>query len=147
MKMNKLKLKKAYKLLVFLSRGDLRKQIYNLLEEHDYLNVTEIMIKVRVQQCRVSSILREGRKLGVYETRRQGKYIYYSINYSRILQVKNVLDEFFDNKKYPIDRDYNEDGHYYSHVGFKICSNCQSKFKGEDYRKSCKLCIFKNQNN
>ena len=147
MKMNKLKLKKAYKLLVFLSRGDLRKKIYNLLEEYDYLNVTEIMIKARVEQCRVSSILREGRKLGVYEKRRQGKYIFYSINYSRILQVKNVLDEFFDNKKYPIDMDYNEDGHYYSHVGFKICSNCRKKFKGNNSRKSCKICIFNCQNN
>ena len=65
MKMNKLKLKKAYKLLVFLYRGDLRKKIYNMLEEHDYLNVTEIMIKARVEQCRVSYILMEGRKLGV----------------------------------------------------------------------------------
>ncbi|TVR77841.1 MAG: transcriptional regulator [Chitinophagaceae bacterium] len=71
----------------------LRKQIIKLLEEHDRLTVTEIYVKLRLEQSVASQHLAILRRAGVVRTDRDGKYIHYSLNRPRIAEVSALVEE------------------------------------------------------
>jgi DNA-binding transcriptional ArsR family regulator len=74
----------------------LRKQMLQLLHENVRMTVTEIFIKLRLEQSVASQHLAVLRKAGMVNTERQGKFIFYSVNYQRIKQVHQVAGEIIN---------------------------------------------------
>jgi DNA-binding transcriptional ArsR family regulator len=68
----------------------LRQQIIKIINEELKLTVTEIYIKLRLEQSVASQHLAILRKAGIVLTRREGKYIFYTVNLDRI----NAIDKF-----------------------------------------------------
>lgn len=71
----------------------LRKQIMSMLEEAPKMTVTEIFIKLRIEQSVASQHLAILRKAGVLDTERDGKFIYYKINESRIAEISSLVKD------------------------------------------------------
>lgn len=71
----------------------LRQRIINLLEEHESLTVTDIYIKLRLEQSVASQHLAILRRANVVNTDRDGKYIYYSLNKDRLSQISKLVEE------------------------------------------------------
>jgi len=71
----------------------LRQQIISLLEEHQRLTVTEIYVKLRLEQSVASQHLAILRRAGVVITDRDGKYIFYSLNHDRIAEIAHLVEE------------------------------------------------------
>lgn len=71
----------------------LRQQIVHLLEENKKLTVTEIYVKLRLEQSVASQHLAILRRAGVVATDRDGKYIFYSLNYPRIGEISGLVDQ------------------------------------------------------
>ena len=65
----------------------LRRQMLQLLHENARMTVTEVYIKLRLEQSVASQHLAILRKAGMVGTERQGKFIFYSVNYQRLKQV------------------------------------------------------------
>ena len=72
---------------------ELRQNIISLLEKHPKLTVTDIYIKLRLEQSVASQHLAILRRAGVVKTERQGKYIYYSLDKERLTQISRLVDE------------------------------------------------------
>jgi DNA-binding transcriptional ArsR family regulator len=71
----------------------LRQRIIELLEENDTLTVTDIYIKLRLEQSVASQHLAILRRSGVVITERKGKFIYYSIDTDRVAQIARLVEE------------------------------------------------------
>ncbi len=65
----------------------LRQQILKLLEENKRMKVTDIYVKLRLEQSVASQHLAILRRANIVSTERMGKEIYYSLNNNRIEQV------------------------------------------------------------
>ena len=71
----------------------LRQQILKLLDEKRKVNVTEIYIELRLEQSVTSQHLAILRRAGLVVALREGKFIYYAINYKRIKEVNNFVEK------------------------------------------------------
>tara|TARA_B100000900_G_scaffold403842_1_gene411412 strand:- start:921 stop:1262 length:342 start_codon:yes stop_codon:yes gene_type:complete len=71
----------------------LRQQILNLLEEFGSMTVTQIYIKLRIEQSVASQHLAIMRKTDVLKTERNGKFIYYSLNKATIRAVSHMVQK------------------------------------------------------
>jgi DNA-binding transcriptional ArsR family regulator len=71
----------------------LRQRIIDLLEQNGKMTVTDIYIKMRLEQSVASQHLAILRRAGVLITERQGKFIYYSVNKERMEQISKLIDE------------------------------------------------------
>jgi DNA-binding transcriptional ArsR family regulator len=71
----------------------LRQRIIDLLEENDSLTVTDIYIKLRLEQSVASQHLAILRRAGVVITDREGKFIYYSLDRDRLAQISRLVEE------------------------------------------------------
>lgn len=71
----------------------LRKQIMSMLEEAPKLTVTEIFVKLRLEQSVASQHLAILRKAGVLDTERDGKFIYYKLNETRIKEISAIISD------------------------------------------------------
>jgi len=71
----------------------LRQRIIDLLEEGESMTVTDIYIKLRLEQSVASQHLAILRRAGVVITDRQGKFIYYSLDKSRLAQISKLVEE------------------------------------------------------
>jgi len=75
----------------------LRQHIIELIHEHKRCTVTELYIKLRIEQSVASQHLGILRRVGVVSTERDGKYVFYTINESRLETinkfVKNLLNK------------------------------------------------------
>lgn len=69
----------------------LRQQILKLINENDKLAVTEIYVKLRLEQSVASQHLAILRKAGIVSTKREGKFIYYTINRSRVEAIEQFV--------------------------------------------------------
>ncbi|MFT4537048.1 MAG: DNA-binding transcriptional ArsR family regulator [Saprospiraceae bacterium] len=74
----------------------LRQSIINLLEEHEEMTVTELYVKLRLEQSVASQHLAILRRAGVVATRRDGKFIYYTLNKDRISEISGLIEELID---------------------------------------------------
>jgi DNA-binding transcriptional ArsR family regulator len=87
-------IKKAAMVLRALNHK-LRQQIIRTIHEKERLTVTQIYVKHRLEQPVASQHLSILRKAGILSTLRDGKFIYYSVNKSRIDEInlysKNLL--------------------------------------------------------
>lgn len=70
----------------------LRQQIIKLLDEHQKMTVTEIYVKLRLEQSVASQHLAILRRAGIVTTSRDGKFIFYSVNYIRLAEVVNFVE-------------------------------------------------------
>lgn len=71
----------------------LRQRMIDLLEENDKMTVTDIYIKLRLEQSVASQHLAILRRAGVVVTDRDGKFIYYSLNKERLSQISQLVEE------------------------------------------------------
>jgi DNA-binding transcriptional ArsR family regulator len=71
----------------------LRQRIIDLLEEGESMTVTDIYIKLRLEQSVASQHLAILRRAGVVKTERQGKFIYYSLDKNRLAQISRLVEE------------------------------------------------------
>lgn len=71
----------------------LRQRMIDLLEENKQMTVTDLYIKLRLEQSVASQHLAILRKAGVVQTDRQGKYIYYSLDNERLTQISRLVEE------------------------------------------------------
>ena len=71
----------------------LRQKMIDLIEEHDRITVTEIYVKLRMEQSVASQHLAILRRAGVVITQREGKFIFYSLDKHRLDQVAHLVSE------------------------------------------------------
>jgi DNA-binding transcriptional ArsR family regulator len=71
----------------------LRQRVIDLLEENERMTVTEIYIKLRLEQSVASQHLAILRKAGVVATDRLGKFIYYTLDKDRLNQISRLVEE------------------------------------------------------
>lgn len=72
---------------------DLRKKIVDLLRENETMNVTDIYVKLRIEQSVASQHLAILRKAGIVITKRNGKFIYYTLNNDRLNEVSILVEQ------------------------------------------------------
>lgn len=71
----------------------LRQQLLKLIEEEKKITVTEIYVRLRLEQSVASQHLAILRKAGIVTTQRDGKFIYYIINHKRIDEISNFVND------------------------------------------------------
>ncbi|MBP6625596.1 MAG: helix-turn-helix transcriptional regulator [Chitinophagaceae bacterium] len=89
-RINYLDVKKAAAILRAINHK-LRQSIIKLLEEKDNLTVTEIYVKLRVEQSVASQHLAILRRAEFVQTNRDGKNIHYSLNGARLDEVNQFV--------------------------------------------------------
>lgn len=85
-------LKKAALVLRALNHK-LRQQILSLIETEKKITVTEIYVRLRLEQSVASQHLAILRRAGIVTTQRDGKFIYYTVNYKRIDEINSVVED------------------------------------------------------
>jgi DNA-binding transcriptional ArsR family regulator len=71
----------------------LRQQVIKLIHDNEKLTVTEIYVKLRLEQSVASQHLAILRKAGIVFTKREGKFIYYTINKKRIDTIEQAVKD------------------------------------------------------
>ncbi len=94
-KINFYNLKKAALVLRSLNHK-LRQQILALIETEKKITVTEIYVRMRLEQSVASQHLAILRRSGIVVTQRDGKFIYYTVNYKRIDEINKFVQELID---------------------------------------------------
>ena len=90
LKVDLLNVKKAAMVLRALNHK-LRQQILKLIDENNKMTVTEIYVKLRLEQSVASQHLAILRKAGFVKTDRDGKFIYYSVNNDRLQELNKFV--------------------------------------------------------
>ncbi len=84
--------KKAAMILRALNHK-LRQQIVKLIDEQQKMTVTNIYVKLRLEQSVASQHLAILRRAGIVVTTREGKYIFYTVDYDRLEQVNQFVEQ------------------------------------------------------
>jgi DNA-binding transcriptional ArsR family regulator len=71
----------------------LRQDIILLLEEEGKMTVTDIYIKLRLEQSVASQHLAILRRAGILNTERDGKFIYYTIDKNRLKDISIFIED------------------------------------------------------
>ena len=71
----------------------LRQQIFKLLEERGKMTVSEIYENLKLEQSVASQHLAILRRAGIVKTDRDGKFVFYKLNYERIAQIDRSIKE------------------------------------------------------
>ena len=71
----------------------MRQQILTLIETEKKITVTEIYVRMRLEQSVASQHLAILRKAGIVVTQRDGKFIYYTVNNKRIGEITDVVED------------------------------------------------------
>ena len=69
----------------------LRQQIVKLLDENKRMNVTDIYVKLRLEQSVASQHLAILRRANIVITDRDGKFIHYKLNYEKLNDVSKFV--------------------------------------------------------
>ncbi|MFN8242778.1 MAG: metalloregulator ArsR/SmtB family transcription factor [Ferruginibacter sp.] len=85
-------LKKAALVLRALNHK-LRQQLLKLIEDEKRITVTEIYVRLRLEQSVASQHLAILRKAGIVSTERDGKFIFYSVNYKRLEEISAFVKD------------------------------------------------------
>lgn len=72
----------------------LRQEMMHLIHREQKLTVTDIYIKLRLEQSVASQHLSLLRKSGIVTTIREGKFVYYSIDYTKIEELTSLFQKF-----------------------------------------------------
>jgi len=92
LKVDLLHSKKAAMILRALNHK-LRQQIVKLIDEHKKVTVTEIYVKLRLEQSVASQHLAILRRASIVTTIREGKFIYYAVDYNRLEQINKFVEQ------------------------------------------------------
>ena len=95
LKVELLNVKKAALILRAVNHK-LRQQILKLIDEHGKITVTELYMKLRLEQSVASQHLAVLRKAGFVKTTRDGKFIYYSVKSDRLTELNKFVDELLN---------------------------------------------------
>ena len=90
-----LNVKKASLVLRALNHK-LRQQMVKMLDEKQRMTVTEIHVALRLEQSVASQHLAILRRAGIVKTERDGKFIYYHVNYDRLDQINQMISELLN---------------------------------------------------
>lgn len=90
LKIDIIQLKKAALILRAVNHK-LRQQILRLIHQSGKMTVTEIYVKLRLEQSVASQHLAILRKAGYVNTLRDGKFIYYSVNHNKLDQIHGIV--------------------------------------------------------
>jgi DNA-binding transcriptional ArsR family regulator len=71
----------------------LRQQMIRIIKENNEITVTDLYVKLRLEQSVASQHLAILRQAGIVDTLRKGKCIYYSINVARIEAIQNFMNQ------------------------------------------------------
>ena len=71
----------------------LRQQIFKLLDEKTKLTVTDIYESLKLEQSVASQHLAILRRAGIVKTEREGKFVFYKLNYDRIAQIDRSIKD------------------------------------------------------
>jgi DNA-binding transcriptional ArsR family regulator len=74
----------------------LRQQILKLIDEQQKITVTELYVKLRLEQSVASQHLAILRKAGFVSTTRDGKFIYYSVNVNRLKELNQFVEDLLN---------------------------------------------------
>lgn len=77
----------------------LRQQIIKLLEENKRMNVTDIYVKLRLEQSVASQHLAILRRANIVITERDGKFIHYALNHQRIASVAKFVNDLINSEE------------------------------------------------
>ncbi|MEI9947057.1 MAG: metalloregulator ArsR/SmtB family transcription factor [Chitinophagaceae bacterium] len=95
LKVDLLNVKKASLILRAINHK-LRQQILKLIDETSKITVTEIYVKLRLEQSVASQHLAILRKAGFVKTERNGKFIYYTVNSARIEELNQFVESLLN---------------------------------------------------
>lgn len=71
----------------------LRQEIIGLLEKNGQMMVTDLYVKLRLEQSVASQHLAILRRAGIVITNREGKYIYYSLDNNRLAEINTTVEQ------------------------------------------------------
>jgi DNA-binding transcriptional ArsR family regulator len=77
----------------------LRQQIVKLLEENKRMNVTDIYVKLRLEQSVASQHLAILRRANIVITERDGKFIHYALNHQRIASIAKFVGDLINSEE------------------------------------------------
>jgi len=95
LKVDLLNVKKASLILRAINHK-LRQQILKLIDEQSKITVTEIYVKLRLEQSVASQHLAILRKAGFVKTERDGKFIYYTVNGARLEELNQFIESLLN---------------------------------------------------
>jgi DNA-binding transcriptional ArsR family regulator len=75
----------------------LRLTILAFIDENKIINVNKIYNTLKLEQSITSQHLRILRNADLVDTKREGKFIYYSVNYDKVEQVNEAIISFTAN--------------------------------------------------
>ena len=88
-------IKKAAMVLRALNHK-LRQEVIKTIHENKRLTVTQVYVKLRLEQSVASQHLAILRKAGIVSTERDGKFIFYTLNSSRIEEINQIVKILWD---------------------------------------------------
>ena len=71
----------------------LRQQLLQLIHKKGRVAVTEMYVKLHLEQSVASQHLAILRKAGMVKTEREGKQIFYAVDYDKLNDVQNLVKE------------------------------------------------------
>lgn len=71
----------------------LRQQLIKLIEDEKKITVTEIYVRLRLEQSVASQHLAILRKAGIVSTEREGKFIFYLVNFKRVEEISKIVND------------------------------------------------------
>ncbi len=77
----------------------LRMKILEFIDRHKTINVNKIYNTLKLEQSITSQHLRILRLAGIVDTKRDGKFIHYTINYPKVAHVTKAIDTFLEEDK------------------------------------------------
>jgi DNA-binding transcriptional ArsR family regulator len=76
----------------------LRQQILITIYNHPRISVTDIYVKLRLEQSVASQHLAILRNAGILSIERKGKFIFYSLNHERIEKINHYTKNLIENR-------------------------------------------------
>ncbi|MBL7749338.1 MAG: helix-turn-helix transcriptional regulator [Chitinophagaceae bacterium] len=95
LKVDLLNIKKAAMTLRAVNHK-LRQQILKLIDDEGKITVTELYVKLRLEQSVASQHLAILRKAGFVNTTRDGKFIHYSVNAKRLKELNKFMNDLLE---------------------------------------------------
>ena len=77
----------------------LRMEILEFIDQNKSINVNKIYNTLKLEQSITSQHLRILRSAGIVLTRREGKFIHYTVNYNKIAHVVKSINSFLEDSE------------------------------------------------
>jgi DNA-binding transcriptional ArsR family regulator len=71
----------------------LRQEMIEFLQEREQTTVTDIYVKLRIEQSVASQHLAILRRAEIVDTTRDGKFIYYSLNEDKLITIAKLVSQ------------------------------------------------------